>query len=109
MSFLALEGKRFLVMGVANRKSVAWAITKSLEAEGAEVIHSVRSVARLESLQKLLGDRKAYICDVEFPEQITALAAQVTRCTLASSRTPDIPSGSLTPSWSSMMYSCGRI
>ena len=77
MSFLALEGKRFLVMGVANRKSVAWAITQSLEAEGAEVIHSVRSKARLESLQKLLGDRKAYICDVEFPEQITALAAQV--------------------------------
>ena len=67
MSFLALEGKRFLVMGVANRKSVEWAITKSLEAEGAEVIHSVRSEARLESLQKLLGDRKAYICDVEFP------------------------------------------
>jgi enoyl-[acyl-carrier protein] reductase I len=77
VSYLALEGKRFLVMGVANRKSVAWAITKSLEAEGAEVIHSVRSEARLESLQKLLGDRKAYICDVEFPEQITALAAQV--------------------------------
>ena len=77
MSFLALAGKRFLVMGVANRKSVAWAITKSLEAEGAEVIHSVRSQARLESLQKLLGDRKAYICDVEFPEQITALAEQV--------------------------------
>jgi enoyl-[acyl-carrier protein] reductase I len=77
VSYLALEGKRFLVMGVANRKSVAWAITKSLEAEGAEVIHSVRSKARLESLQKLLGDRKAYICDVEFPEQITALAAQV--------------------------------
>lgn len=77
MSFLNLEGKRFLVMGVANRKSVAWAITKSLEGEGAEVIHSVRSEARLESLQKLLGDRKAYICDVEFPEQITALAEQV--------------------------------
>ena len=77
MSFLALEGKRFLVMGVANRKSVAWAITQSLEAEGAEVIHSVRSKARLDSLHKLLGDRRAYICDVEFPEQITALAEQV--------------------------------
>lgn len=77
MSFLALEGKRFLVMGVANRKSVAWAITKSLEAEGAEVIHSVRSSARLESLQKLLGERKAYLCDVEFPEQIDALAEAV--------------------------------
>ena len=77
MSFLNLEGKRFLVMGVANRKSVAWAITKSLEEAGAEVIHSVRSEARLESLQKLLVDRKAYLCDVEFPEQIAALAEQV--------------------------------
>lgn len=77
MSFLGFEGKRILMMGVANRKSVAWAITKSLEALGAEVIHSVRSEARLESLQKLFGDRKAYVCDVEFPEQIEALAAQV--------------------------------
>ena len=76
MSFLALAGKRFLVMGVANRKSVAWGITKLLEAEGAEVIHSVRSQARLDSLQKLLGDRKAYLCDVEFPEQIDALAQE---------------------------------
>ncbi|MFP4069741.1 MAG: enoyl-ACP reductase [Opitutales bacterium] len=77
MSFLNLENKRILVMGVANRKSVAWAITKTLEEEGAEVIHSVRSPERLESLQNLLGDRKAYVCDVEFPEQIEALAKEV--------------------------------
>lgn len=77
MSFLDLSNKRFLIMGLANRKSVAWAIAKSLEEEGAEVIHSVRSQARLDSLQKLLGERKTYICDVEFPEQITALAEQV--------------------------------
>lgn len=64
-------------MGLANRKSVAWAITQSLEAEGAEVIHSVRSPQRLESLHKLLGDRKAYVCDVEYPEQIEALAAEI--------------------------------
>ena len=77
MSFLDLSNKRFLIMGLANRQSVAWAIAKSLEEEGAEVIHSVRSQARLDSLQKLLGERKAYICDVEFPEQITSLAEQV--------------------------------
>jgi len=77
MSFLDLEGKRFLVMGVANRKSVAWAITQSLEAEGATVIHSVRSEQRLESLQKLLSEREAHICDVEFPEQIKQLAEKV--------------------------------
>jgi enoyl-[acyl-carrier protein] reductase I len=28
-------------------------------------------------LQKLFGDRKAYLCDVEFPEQIAALAKDV--------------------------------
>lgn len=77
MSFLNLENKRVLVMGLANRKSVAWAVTRSLEDEGAEVIHSVRSPERLESLQKLLGVRKAYTCDVEFPEQIEALAKEV--------------------------------
>jgi len=77
MNFLNLENKCILVMGVANRKSVAWAITKTLEEAGAEVIHSVRSPERLESLQKLLGDRKAYLCDVEYPEQIGALADEV--------------------------------
>ncbi len=64
-------------MGVANRKSVAWAITQSLETEGAKVIHSVRSKERLDSLQKLLGDRKAYVCDVEFSDQIKQLAELV--------------------------------
>lgn len=79
MSFLNLEGKRFLVMGVANRKSVAWAIAKSLESEGAEVIYSVRSEKRLESLASLLGDRKVYICDVEFSEQIQSLAESIAK------------------------------
>ena len=79
MSFLNLEGKRYLVMGVANRKSVAWAIAKTLEAEGAEVIFSVRSSSRLESVQKLLEDRKAYICDVEDSEAIQSLAESVAK------------------------------
>ena len=79
MSFLNLEGKRYLVMGVANRKSVAWAIAKTLEAEGAEVIFSVRSASRLEIVQKLLGDRKAYICDVEDSEAIQSLAESVAK------------------------------
>lgn len=77
MSFLNLKDKCFLVMGVANRKSVAWAITQALEAEGANVIHSVRSQSRLNGLRNLLGDRTAYICDVEFPEQITQLAQRI--------------------------------
>ena len=49
----------------------------------------------------------------------TEVVAPVTRCTSTSSRTPDMPSGSLTPSWSSTMKvwgktwmtsrSCGRL
>lgn len=77
MSLLDFTNRRYLVFGVANRKSVAWAIAQGLEALGAKVVYSVRSQARKESLAKLLGERKAYVCDVEFPEQIEALAAEL--------------------------------
>ena len=43
MSFLELKGKTFLVVGVANRKSVAFSVAQLLEQEGATVIYSVRS------------------------------------------------------------------
>ena len=33
--FLQLTGKNFLVLGVANRKSVAWFVARSLEEQGA--------------------------------------------------------------------------
>lgn len=74
MSFLNFENRRYLVFGVANRKSVAWAIGKALESEGAEVVYSVRSESRRESLAKLMGDREVHVCDVERKEEITALA-----------------------------------
>ncbi|NRA26435.1 MAG: SDR family oxidoreductase [Opitutales bacterium] len=64
-------------MGVANRKSVAWFTAKTLEEAGAQVVFSVRSQERLDSLKKLLGDRETYVCDVEFPDQIETLAEQV--------------------------------
>ena len=74
MSFLNLEEKRFLVLGVANRKSVAWAVAKILEAEGAEVVYSVRSEKRREATAKLLDDRNVEVCDVENKEEIVRLA-----------------------------------
>ncbi|EDY81068.1 hypothetical protein VDG1235_685 [Verrucomicrobiia bacterium DG1235] len=77
MGFLNLEGKNVLVMGVANRKSVAWYIAKTLEEEGAKVIYSVRSEARRESTAKLLKDKPVYVCDVENKEEIGSLAKSV--------------------------------
>ena len=41
MSFLGLSGKTFLVLGVANKKSVAWHVAKTLEAEGAKNVRQV--------------------------------------------------------------------
>ncbi len=73
--FLQLTGKRFLVFGVANRKSVAWAVGKSLEEQGASVIYSVRSDARKQSLASLLSGREVHVCDVEQPGALEALAA----------------------------------
>ena len=70
MSFLGLDGKTFLVVGVANRKSVAWAVAKLLEVEGANIIYSVRSEKRKQELEKLLTDRKILVCDFEFEDQI---------------------------------------
>ena len=72
--FLGVAGKTFLVMGVANRKSVAWAIAQTIEQGGGEVIYSVRSEARLESTAKLLKDRRVIICDVEQQSQIDNMA-----------------------------------
>ncbi len=71
--FLGLEGKTVVVFGVANKKSVAYHVAKTLEEAGAIVVYVVRSEARRESLRKLLGDAEVHICDVEFEEQIDSV------------------------------------
>jgi enoyl-[acyl-carrier protein] reductase I len=75
--FLQLAGKSILVTGVANKKSVAWHIGAVLREAGANVIYAVRSPARREQLQKLLPDSVVHVCDVEFEEQIAALANEL--------------------------------
>jgi enoyl-[acyl-carrier protein] reductase I len=65
MSFLGIKNKRFVVFGLANKKSVACAIGRCLVEEGAEVIHVVRSQERVKNAQKLFPGSPAYICDVE--------------------------------------------
>lgn len=76
-SFLQLAGRRILVMGVANRKSVAWRIAEQLEAAGAEVVYAVRSESRRQQTAKLLSGREVLVCDVERQEEIDALAADL--------------------------------
>src|SRR5215467_11139875 len=72
--FLQLDGKRILVMGVANRKSVAWHIGRVLVEAGAEVVYVVRNETRREQVQTLVGNATVLACDVEFEDQIEQLA-----------------------------------
>jgi enoyl-[acyl-carrier protein] reductase I len=75
--FLQLSGKTFVVFGVANRKSVAWAVASSLEEQGAKVIYSVRSDARKQSLATLLAGRPVFVCDVEHEGAVAKLAGEI--------------------------------
>lgn len=75
--FLNLSGRNIVVLGVANKKSVAWLTAKSLEAQGARVIYSVRSEARKKTLDTLLADKPVFICDVEHEGAANRLASEI--------------------------------
>jgi enoyl-[acyl-carrier protein] reductase I len=75
--YLRIQGKTFLVTGVANRKSVAWFIAQALEEQGAQVVYSVRSAERRAALGSVLRDRRVFVCDVEQPDAADRLAGEV--------------------------------
>ena len=77
MSFLSLENKNILVTGVANKKSVAFHIGKTLQKEGANVLYSVRTEERKKQIEKLLAPSPIYVCDVEVEEEINSLQKEV--------------------------------
>jgi enoyl-[acyl-carrier protein] reductase I len=78
MNFLQLDGKNILVMGVANRKSVAWQTAKVLLDAGANVLFAVRSEERAVTVRKLAPESSVFLCDVEHQIQIDSLKEQVT-------------------------------
>src|SRR5436190_12792342 len=73
MDPLGLSAKAFLVFGVANKKSVAWHVGKTLAECGAKVTYIVRSPERKEGVAKLLSGSDIHVCDVEVEEQISKL------------------------------------
>jgi enoyl-[acyl-carrier protein] reductase I len=79
MSFLQLENKKFLLFGVANKKSVAWHVSRALAEEGAECVYVVRDEAIRAGVQKLVGQAEVFVCDVEREEEIARLAEELAR------------------------------
>lgn len=77
MTFLGFEKKRFVVFGLANKKSVACAIARILVEEGAEVIHVVRSEERAKNVRKLFPESSVFICDVEDEKNIIKVRDEI--------------------------------
>ena len=77
MSFLNLSNKNILVIGVANKKSVAFYIGKTLQRQGANVLYSVRSEERKKSIEKIFAPAPIFVCDVENEDEIKNLQKQV--------------------------------
>ena len=75
MSFLNVTGKNFLITGVANKKSIAYAVAKILSEEGANLFFSVQGEAQQLKVQDLFPARPVYLCDVMIDEQIKSLAS----------------------------------
>jgi enoyl-[acyl-carrier protein] reductase I len=79
MDFLQLAGKSVLIFGVANRKSVAWHISRTLTEAGAKCVYVVQNDTVRASLAKLLGDAEIFLCDVQQDEQINQLRDQLAK------------------------------
>jgi Enoyl-[acyl-carrier-protein] reductase (NADH) len=77
-----LAGKKIVVMGVANERSIGWGIAKSLHAHGAELIFTYRKERSLDRLNKLLDENgikplMVAACDVSEDESVVNAYAQI--------------------------------
>src|SRR5271163_4272166 len=73
-----LRGKRGLILGVANNRSIAWGIAKSARTHGAELAFTYQGDAlkkRVEPLAKEVDGLVVGHCDVTDPASIDAVFA----------------------------------
>ncbi|NLX18910.1 MAG: SDR family oxidoreductase [Desulfobulbus sp.] len=79
MNFLGLADKTVLVFGLANRKSVAYAVSRVLVEFGARVVHVVRGGQQETMALKLFPDSPVFCCDVEREEEIIRVRDTIAR------------------------------
>ena len=75
-----MAGKRGLIMGLANDKSIAWGIAQAIAAQGAEIAFSYQGEAlkkRVEPLAASIGMNTFIECDVSDEASIDALFAHL--------------------------------
>jgi len=74
------EGKKALIFGVANERSIAWGIAQKLHEEGAELAFTYVNQAiekRLRPLAESLGCSHVYPCDVQNDQEIANLYSEL--------------------------------
>jgi enoyl-[acyl-carrier protein] reductase I len=85
MSHLPLAGKTGVIFGVANRRSIAWAIAQAWHEGGAKLIFNYQGERLKENVEELAGtfgaDTAIYPCDVSSDEQIDTFFGEVKKRT----------------------------
>ncbi len=75
-----MQGKRGLIMGVANNHSIAWGISKAVAAQGAELAFTFQGEAlgkRVKPLAAELNSDFVLPCDVEDISSVDATFAAI--------------------------------
>lgn len=80
MSFLGLENKNIVVMGVANRRSVAWSVAEKIIAAKAKPIYVFKDEELLQKNRSLIGNEAAaFVCNVESEQDMNDFAKNVAK------------------------------
>jgi enoyl-[acyl-carrier protein] reductase I len=77
---MLLDGKKGLIIGVANKHSIAWAIAQSAASQGAQLIFNYQNERLRENVEELvatMSGAKAFPCDVGSDTEIATLIQQV--------------------------------
>ena len=77
---MSMQGKTAVVFGVANKRSIAWAIAQRLQASGAKLAityQNERLKQEADDLIASLPGAEAFMCDVASDEQIASLFAEL--------------------------------
>jgi len=76
----SMEGRTAIVFGVANKRSIAWAIAQHLQQAGARLAITYQNQRLEEDAKELIAalpGAEAFMCDVSSDEQIDNLFAQL--------------------------------
>ena len=77
---MSMQGRTAVVFGVANKRSIAWAIAQKLQAAGARMVityQNERLAQEAKDLIQSLPGAEAFMCDVSKDEEIARLFEQL--------------------------------